>query len=451
MTRRSRRLASMSIVAALALAACGGDDDDAAEPAEEPAESTAETAEEPAEDTAEMTAEESAESSAEMTAEEPAEDTAEMTAEEPAESSAEMTAEEPAEDTAEMTGAAGSLADVCPSPVVIQTDWNPEAEHGWIYQMVGDGYEIDAGGVKVTGPLVAGGEETGVDIEIRSGGPAIGYQTVTSQLYADEDILLGYVYTDEGIQNSAEFPTVAVMAGMEKNPQMLMWDPETYPDIETIEDLGEAGVLVRYFGGAAYMDYFTQSGILSPDQVDGSYDGTPALFIADQGASAQQGFGSAEPYIYANEVPDWNKEIAYAYINDAGWENYAESIAIKADRLEENRACLEQLVPIIQQSTVDYIADPAETNALIIEAVETFDNGWVYTEGVADYAVQTMIDDGLLSNGPDDTIGNFDLDRVQGLIDLAIPVYEALGQSPADGLTPEDVVTNEFIDESIGL
>ena len=401
MTRRTRRFAAMSVVAALALAACGDDDDAADEPAEEPSD-------------------------------EPAEEPSEEPAEEPAES-------------------AVSLADVCPSPVVIQTDWNPEAEHGWIYEMVGDAYEIDAGAVAVRGPLVTGGAETGVDIEIRTGGPAIGFQTVTSQMYADDDILLGYVYTDEAIQNSAEFPTIAVMAGMEKNPQMLMWDPETYPEIETIEDLGEAGVNVRYFGGAAYMDFFTQTGILSADQVDGSYDGSPALFIADQGESAQQGFGSAEPYIYANEVPDWNKEIAYAYINDAGWENYAESISIKADRLEDNRACLELLVPIIQQSTIDYVNDPAETNALIIEAVETFDNGWVYTEGVAEYAVETMLNDGLLSNGPDDTLGNFDLDRVQGLIDIAIPVYESLGQAPKDGLVPEDIVTNEFIDMSIGL
>ena len=77
-------------------------------------------------------------------------------------------------------------------------------------------------------------------------------------------------------------------------------------------------------------------GILSTDQVDGSYDGTPALFVADQGASAQQGFGSAEPYIYENEVPDWGKPVAYAYINDAGWENYAESIAIKPENSTEN-------------------------------------------------------------------------------------------------------------------
>ena len=193
---------------------------------------------------------------------------------------------------------------------------------------------------------------------------------------------------------------------------------------------------MRYFGGAAYMDFFTQTGILSADQVDGSYDGTPANFVAAEGADAQQGFGSAEPYIYENEIADWGKPVAYDYINDAGWENYAESIATKPENIETYRACFEKLVPIIQQSTVDYIADPAETNALIIEAVETFDNGWVYSEGVADYAVETMQADGLIGNGPDDTVGNFDLDRVNELIEKAVPVYAALGQEPPAEASP---------------
>ncbi|MBG7605976.1 MAG: ABC transporter substrate-binding protein, partial [Actinobacteria bacterium] len=282
------------------------------------------------------------------------------------------------DEMAEGEGEGVSLAGVCPDTVVIQTDWNPEAEHGWLYEMIGENPEISAGSGSVTGPLVtSGGAETGVQIEIRSGGPLIGFQTVTSQ-----------------------------------------------------------------------MDYFTQTGILAESQVDGSYDGTPAGFLADQGESAQQGFGSAEPYVYQNEVADWEgKPVAYDYINDAGWENYGESIAVRADALEENSACLELLVPIIQQSSVDYVTDPAETNALIIEAVNAFDNGWVYNEDVAAYAVDTMKADGLLGNGPDGTIGNFDLDRVTGLIALAIPVYESLGQTPKEGLTAEDVVTNQFIDE----
>ena len=424
-TRRSTRLLALPIAAAMALAACGDDDEDASTDTDATEETSADTAP----------------TDTEPASTEPA--VTEPPSTEPTDT--EPTGTEPTDDSG------GALAGICPEVVTIQTDWNPEAEHGWIYEMVGDDPTIDSGSVLVRGPLVASGVDTGVEIEIRSGGPAIGFQTVTSQLYSDDSILLGYVYTDEGIQNSVEFPTVAVMAGMEKNPQMIMWDPVTYPDVETIEDVGEAGILVRYFSGAAYMDYFTQTGILSTGQVDGSYTGTPELFIADQGASAQQGFGSAEPYIYENEVADWAKPIAYAYINDAGWENYAESIAIRADRLEENRECLAALVPIIQQSTVDYVNDPAETNALILEAVESFDNGWVYTQGVADYAVETMLGDGLISNGPDDTIGNFDLDRVNALIEKAIPVYTSLGQPPAEGLTAEDVVTNEFIDPSIGL
>ena len=49
------------------------------------------------------------------------------------------------------------------------------------------------------GPLFAGDEWTGVDVEIRSGGPAIGFQGVPAQMYTDKDILLGWVNTDEAI------------------------------------------------------------------------------------------------------------------------------------------------------------------------------------------------------------------------------------------------------------
>jgi len=62
-----------------------------------------------------------------------------------------------------------------------------------------------------------------------------------------------------------------------------------------------------------------------------------------------------------------------------------------------------------------------------------------------------MADDGLIANGTDGTVGTFDLDRVTELIEKAIPVYEALGQAPAEGLAAEDIVTNEFIDETISL
>src|ERR1700710_595761 len=88
-----------------------------------------------------------------------------------------------------------NLADAgCPSTVVVQTDWNPEAEHGGLYQLLGDDTSIDAGKKRVTGTLVDGkGKSTGVKLEVRAGGPAIGFQTVTAQMYSDKAITLGYV------------------------------------------------------------------------------------------------------------------------------------------------------------------------------------------------------------------------------------------------------------------
>ncbi len=352
------------------------------------------------------------------------------------------------------TGEGVSLAGDCPETVTIQTDWMPEAEHGFLYQMVGEGYTIDKSKATVTGPLIdANGNDTGVKIKIQSGGAAQNFSPVTSLLYQNDDILLGYVYTDEAIQYSEEFPTVAIESGFEKNPQMIMWDPATYPDVTDIAGLGTAGVKVRYFGGAAYMDFLTSTGVLSKDQVDGSYNGDPSLFIADEGKAAQQGFGSAEPYLYENEYQDWLKPVKFQYINDIGWENYAESIATKPENIDKYSACFTKLVPIIQQASVDYINDPARTNAIILDAVNTFggDFGWNYTEGTLDYGVSTIKADGLVANGPDSTVGNFDLDRVNALIEKAIPVYTAQGTPPKDGVKAEDIVTNQFIDESIGL
>jgi hypothetical protein len=56
-----------------------------------------------------------------------------------------------------------------------------------------------------------------------------------------------------------------------------------------------------------------------------------------------------------------------------------------------------------------------------------------------------------VGNGPDDTLGNLDVDRVQELFDIVTPIYSQQGfEIPAD-LKAEDLYTNEFIDESIGF
>lgn len=363
------------------------------------------------------------------------------------------TTEETTEATTDTAApAAGvSLAGVCPDTITFQTDWNPESEHGFLYNMVGEGYEVDAAGVRVTGPLVSKGVDTGVKIQVRSGGPAVGFSSPTSLMYQDPTIFLAFVSTDGAVQDSGEFPTMTVVAPFNINPQIIMWDPATYPTVKTIADLKATKAKVRYFGGAAYMEYFTANGILDPKQVDGNYDGSPANFVADGGKAAQQGFATSEPYYYEQVLTDWKKPVAYQTIHEAGWTAYAQSLGGLPKTIAENGDCLKLLVPMIQQSQVDYVTDPARANALILDLVGKYNNGWLYDAGQAVAAVELGLSNKLIANSPDGTLGSFDMDRVTAFIATAVPVYEKIGAKMQAGLTAADIVTNEFIDPSIKL
>ena len=350
------------------------------------------------------------------------------------------------------TGAAGgdatSLASVCPATVVVQTDWNPEAEHGGLYKLLGPNPSVDTDKKIVTGELTAsGGVDTGVKIEIRVGGPAIGFQQVTAQMYTDDSILLGYVSTDEQVQHSADKPTVSLMAPLKKNPQIIMWDPATYPDAKTIADLPKDTTLLVFDGGV-FPDYLVGKGIVQQSQIEGGYDGTPARFVAADGKLAQQGFASAEPYIYEHEVPEWGKPVAFQLIHDTGLEIYSQTIGTKPENITKFADCFKKLIPIMQQADVDYSKDPAATNTLIVSLVKQYDTGWVYSEGVADFSVQQQVKLELVGN-EDGYSGGIDLARVQGVIDNLLPIFAKQNVTVKEGVSPADIMDLQFVDKNI--
>jgi hypothetical protein len=340
----------------------------------------------------------------------------------------------------------------CPSTIVLQTDWNPEAEHGGQYELLGPNPTINAGSKSVSGELVAhGGVDTGVQLQIRAGGPAIGYQTVSSQMYKDSSITLGYLGTDEQIALSQTQPTVAVMAGLQVSPQIIQWSPAAHPTWKTIADIGKTSTPVLYYQGASYMDYLIGKGVLKKSQVNGSYDGTPTVFVSSGGQDAVQGFATAEPYIWSHDVRSWDKPLKYQLIADAGFNFYQQEIGVRKDKLAALTPCLKKLVPIMQQAIVDYIANPAPAEKLILSLVTAYNNGWVYTQGTADYAVATMKQLGIVGDAPDGTLGAFTDARVQQLIGILTPIYAKQGKQTLPGLKPSDIVTNQFVDPSISL
>ena len=347
----------------------------------------------------------------------------------------------------------GELTGVCPNPVVVQTDWFAEAEYGAYFQLLGESPSFDTAAKRVRAPLVAGGRPAGVDLEVRYGGPAIGLQQVSAQLYADPGITLGLVSTDEAIQNSARLATLAVLAPLELSPNMIMWDRTRHPDVHSIADLGRTGVPVLYYATDTYMQYLLGSGLLKPEQVDGSYDGGPSRWVAAEGTLAQAGFATSEPYIYRAELGGGRSyDVDLQLVNDTGYPGYALTLAIRAADRNRLAPCLEKLVPMVQQAQVDFLTDPARVTNLIVQAVQADNSSvWNYSPGLADYAVRTMRERGIVANGPTPTLGDVDPQRVARMIEILTPVFAAQNAPIRPDLTPADLFTNDFVDPTITL
>jgi hypothetical protein len=342
--------------------------------------------------------------------------------------------------------AKGPLSGICPSTVVIQTDWFATAERAAAYQLVGPNGKIDATKGSYSGPLGS----TGVNVEVRLGGPSIGFQSPAAQMYQDKSIYLAYVATDGAVQSQAKFPTTAVVAPLNIDPQIIMWDPATYT-INSWKDVAATKAKILYTEGLSYMDVLQAKGLITADQKDSSFDGTPSRFVAEKGKVMQQGYASNEPYRWEHDVTSWKKPVNYLLVHDAGFPVYPQGLAVRSGELGKDSACLKQLVPMIQKAQADYIKDPAATNATLVKIATEIPGGPPVTAAGNADAVNVMKQLKIVANGPSGTLGNFDPARVDESIALLAPIFKAKGIAVPEGLKASDLVTNEFIDPSISL
>lgn len=357
----------------------------------------------------------------------------------------------PSGPTAGTTKPAGSVYDVslkgiCPDKIILQTDWFPEPEHGGAYNLIGPGGTIDAGKGTYTGPL----RNTGVRMEIRAGGPFIGFSSPTAQMYADPNVFVAFADTGDQIRGYSKTPAIGVVAPLEIGPQILMYDPGHY-SFTSVSDVKASGATVLYFESAAFADYLVGTGQLDKKQLDASYDGSPARWVSSGGKLVQQGFATNEPFTYENNISGWKKPVKFLLLHDAGWKIYQSNIVVRPESVTKYHDCLTKLVPIWQQSQIDYIKDPTAANNVILDIVKKMNTFWVLSTELCNDADQKMRDLNIVSNGPDSTLGNYDMDRITKFMNEFVPIEQGKGVDiPAD-LTPDKIATNEFIDTSIGL
>jgi len=352
----------------------------------------------------------------------------------------------------------GTLAAVCPNPIVVQKDWLAEIEHSAFYELIGAAGTGSEG--RFEGPI----GDTGVDLVILEGGGGLGLgdgEAPFSSLYTGNSRAgltphLAFVGTDDAVIFSEQFPVVAVVTPLDKDPQILFWDPSVYPNgFNSVDDLtafAETGDGKIYIGNASrsYGKFLVDSGVPTDVFVEG-YVGDSENFVTNGGRWLNQGYSSNEVWDFENGR-QWERPVEYVYVADLGWDKYPSAVSVAANRLDELGPCLELFVPMIQQAQIDYVNNPGTVNQILADFNEAgYGAGfWKTPLELNESGAKVMVDDGLVANGSytPNTLGDFDPAKIQALIDIMEPT---LDDRSKPGVTADDVATNQFIDETIGL
>jgi hypothetical protein len=336
---------------------------------------------------------------------------------------------------------------VCPENLVIQTDWYPELEHGGTYQLIGPNGTADKDTISYSGPVqpqyAVGGLKT---IQIKT----INFDKANSSQLLDGDADMAYIGLGDVIKDSAAIPLVSVMKTLDKDPQMVMWDPTQF-DIQKPDDIATSGASVLHFPGPAYIDFMIGKGYMTADQSDPSYDGSDAKWVAEGGALIQQGFASNEVYKYENEI-NWKEgapaDVSYYTVGELGFDNYPAALTMLQSRATELDACLTLLVPKMAQAWVDFFNDPKPITDAMIDINVAHDGFWGLSAEINEAGLAVVEEKQIGANSADGTYCSIDPDRAAGIYDTVSAIYEAQGVEIGPDVTT--MYTNKYCEGAPG-
>jgi hypothetical protein len=348
------------------------------------------------------------------------------------------------------------LAKACPNALVVQLDWLPQAEHGGLFQLIGGGGRMSHG--RYEGALGS----TGIKLILLAGGNGIGLgdgETSLSSLYMGNSRArlrphLALVDLDGVFVFSRRFPAVGVVAQLDKSPIGLFWDRATYPrGFKSVADLRAFAASGR---GKMYISttrrtfgrYLLSQNIPRSAFVEG-YAGDGENFVLNRGRWLNQGSITSEGYQFAHGRK-WARPVDFLLLSEMGYPLYPGMVSVATNRLAELSPCLRKVVPLMQQSMVDYARNPAEANATIhrFNKAGLGARWWQTSPELLANAVVVLQKRGVIGNGPNRTLGDFDMARSERLLARLRPFLDIRARPKVQ---PRHVVTNRFIDPAIGL
>jgi len=221
------------------------------------------------------------------------------------------------------------------------TDWRAEAEHGGFYEALATGEYA----------------KRGLDVRIIQGGPTVN----VPELVASGAVELGDGSNSFIVMNLAaeKAPVKAVMAAMQKDPQVLIAHPDA--GISKIADMKGHPILLADASVTAFWVWLKAKYGFTDDQVR-KYTFNSAPFLADKRA-AQQGYVTSEPYTIEKQAG--LKPIVFL-LADNGYPGYATMILAPDSLIAGKPAAVKAFVEATAQGWKDYLyGDPRPADALI--------------------------------------------------------------------------------------
>ena len=354
------------------------------------------------------------------------------------------------------TGEAGGVGLVragCPEEIRIQTDDLPRVEWGFLYELL-DRDRIRKGFDSVTAPLLVDGQDSGSDLRIFVGDPDDGVEP-NIELHDDERLLLGAVDTDVALLDAGRYPTVGIFAPLRRSPRIAYWDASVYPAIPTVQLLGDrlipdGSALVPFVTtpGDPFASYAVGANVVTTEQLITDPPPTVQGLIDADGIPAHLGDVLTDPYQFGQltETPEFFRS---QLLEDAGYESDSGLLSATPQAMVRYADCLTVLVPILQRALADYLNDPDDTTDLLVSLSGRFGDE-TYDADAAAAAFEILDEEHFAGNGRDGTIGDIDLGRLRDLFETATPAWKDAGTPVPAGVEPDDIVTNRFIDPSIG-
>ncbi|MFT5527542.1 MAG: NitT/TauT family transport system substrate-binding protein [Pirellulaceae bacterium] len=271
--------------------------------------------------------------------------------------------------------------------VRLQLNWFPEHEHGGFYAAKAKGYFA----------------EEGLDVEIIPGGPKVnGIQEVVSErvdfaIANADQILLG---------RAQEADVVALMSPMQDSPRCIMVHESS--GISKFEDL--KGITISLSGGKPFVAYLIKKGYLKEAQLV-PFLGGIGRFLEEKDF-AQQGYVFSEPI----QATTHGSDPVALMVSDVGFNPYTGLLFTHGDTIRNKPELVAKVVRASVRGWQDFLADPSDTNKVILQENEDLDEVTL-TKGVD--ALQPLC---LPNQMPADQIGKMASERWQQLHDQLVEI-----------------------------